>query len=82
MFVLFLGIMEGQSIKNMYTNLELERLVYISTASLRLICTYTNEIYPRQVNKKAPLENVHLAECIGDVRSLLKQVSSGVCHIG
>ncbi|CAH1132864.1 unnamed protein product [Ceutorhynchus assimilis] len=70
------GIMEGQSIKNMYTNLELERLVYISTSSLRLLCTYINEIYPRQINRKAPLENVHLAECIGDVRFLLKQILS------
>ncbi|XP_050301011.1 E3 ubiquitin-protein ligase MYCBP2 isoform X2 [Anthonomus grandis grandis] len=70
------GIMEGQSIKNMYTNMELERLVYISTSSLRLICTYTNEIYPRQINRKSPLENVHLAECIGDVRTLLKQILS------
>jgi len=43
------GIMEGQSIKNIYTTLELERLVYISTSSLRLLCTYTNEIYPRYV---------------------------------
>ncbi|KAL1517024.1 hypothetical protein ABEB36_000844 [Hypothenemus hampei] len=70
------GIMEGQSIKHTYTNLELERLVYISTASLRLLCTYTNEIYPKQLNRKSPLENVHLAECIGDVRTLLKQILS------
>lgn len=41
------GIMEGSAVKNFYTNLELDRLVYISTSSLRLLCTYTNEIYPR-----------------------------------
>ncbi|KAH1008686.1 hypothetical protein HUJ05_009221, partial [Dendroctonus ponderosae] len=70
------GIMEGSAVKNFYTNLELERLVYISTSSLRLLCTYTNEIYPRQVTRKSPLENVHLAKCIGDVRSLLKQILS------
>lgn len=70
------GVVEGQSIKNMYTNLELERLVYISRASLRLIHTYTNEIYPSQIIKKIPLENVHLAESVGDVRTLLKQILS------
>ncbi|KAJ8933506.1 hypothetical protein NQ318_002559, partial [Aromia moschata] len=70
------GIVEGQSVKNVYTNLELERLVYISRSSLRLICTYTNEIYPRQISRRVPLENVHLAECVGDVRTLLKQILS------
>lgn len=70
------GVVEGQSIKNMYTNLELERLVYISRASLRLIHTYINEIYPNQIIKKNPLENVQLAESIGDVRTLLKQILS------
>ncbi|XP_017786826.1 PREDICTED: E3 ubiquitin-protein ligase MYCBP2-like isoform X2 [Nicrophorus vespilloides] len=71
-----IGIADGQSLQHMYTALELERLVYISRASLRLIRTYTNEIYPNQINKKNPLENVHLAESIGDVRSLLKQILS------
>ncbi|KAG5884565.1 hypothetical protein JTB14_006591 [Gonioctena quinquepunctata] len=70
------GLGEGQSLKNMYTTLELERLVYISRASLRLICTYTNEIYPKHINRKVSLENVQLAECIGDVRTLLKQILS------
>ncbi|CAH0546546.1 unnamed protein product [Brassicogethes aeneus] len=70
------GVVEGQSSKNMYTTLELEKLVYISKASLRLIRTYINEIYPNQVNKRLPLENVHLAESIGDVRQLLKQILS------
>lgn len=72
-----LCIIDGQvSQQHTYNNLELERLVYISRASLRLICTYTNEIYPSQVSKKAPLENVNLAECIGDIRALLKQILS------
>lgn len=70
------GVIEGQSSKNMYTTLELEKLVYISKASLRLIRTYINEIYPNQVNRRLPLENVHLAESIGDVRLLLKQILS------
>lgn len=65
-----LGIVDGQAC------LELERLVYISCASLRLLKSYTNEIYPSQVIKKIPLENVHLAESVGDVRALLKQILS------
>jgi len=47
---------------------DLERLVYISQASLRLLRTYTNEIYPNHVGcKKIPAESVRLAECVGDV---------------
>lgn len=71
-----LGITNCQSIQHMYSALELERLVYISRASLRLIRTYTNEIYPNQIVRKIPLENVQLAESIGDVRGLLKQILS------
>lgn len=71
-----LGIADCQSLQHMYSALELERLVYISRASLRLIRTYTNEIYPNQIGKKVPMENVKLAESIGDVRSLLKQILS------
>lgn len=71
-----LGIVDGQAVNHMYTSLELERLVYISCASLRLLRSYTNEIYPSQVIKKIPLENVHLAESVGDVRALLKQILS------
>lgn len=71
-----LGVVDGQAINHMYTSLELERLVYISCASLRLLRSYINEIYPSQVIKKVPLENVHLAESVGDVRALLKQILS------
>ncbi|KAH0954749.1 hypothetical protein HN011_008203, partial [Eciton burchellii] len=56
--------------------LEMERLVYISKASLRLLRTYTNEIYPNHVVKKIPPESVRLAECIGEVRALLRQILS------
>ncbi|XP_076245488.1 MYC binding protein highwire [Calliopsis andreniformis] len=59
-----------------HTVLEMERLVYISKASLRLLRTYTNEIYPNQVVKKTPPESVRLAECIGEVRALLHQILS------
>ncbi|KAG9437358.1 E3 ubiquitin-protein ligase MYCBP2 isoform X10 [Apis mellifera carnica] len=56
--------------------LEVERLVYISKASLRLLRIYTNEIYPNQAGKKTPAESVRLAECIGEVRALLHQILS------
>ncbi|XP_076287336.1 MYC binding protein highwire isoform X6 [Lasioglossum baleicum] len=59
-----------------HTLLEMERLVYISKASLRLLRTYTNEIYPNQIGKKTPTESVRLAECIGEVRALLHQILS------
>lgn len=71
-----LGVADCQSLQHMYSALELERLVYISRACLRLIRTYTNEIYPNQIAKKVPMENVKLAESIGDVRTLLKQILS------
>nr|CAD7599383.1 unnamed protein product [Timema genevievae] len=59
--------------------LDLERLVYISRASLRLVRTYTNELYPNQVGSKKSLsESVLLAECVGDVRALLRQILSDV----
>ncbi|XP_034942184.1 E3 ubiquitin-protein ligase MYCBP2-like [Chelonus insularis] len=56
--------------------LEMDHLVYISEASLRLLRTYTNEIYPNQPGKKTPQESVRLAECIGEVRALLRQILS------
>ncbi|XP_015122961.1 E3 ubiquitin-protein ligase MYCBP2 isoform X2 [Diachasma alloeum] len=56
--------------------LEMDHLVYISEASLRLLRTYTNEIYPIQPLKKTPPESVRLAECIGEVRALLRQILS------
>lgn len=57
--------------------LDLERLVFISRASLRLLRTYTNELYPNEnTSKKLPAETSQLATCIGDVRSLLRQILS------
>ncbi|XP_011315230.1 E3 ubiquitin-protein ligase MYCBP2 isoform X2 [Fopius arisanus] len=56
--------------------LEMDHLVYISEASLRLLRTYTNEIYPIQPMKKTPPESVRLAESIGEVRALLRQILS------
>lgn len=66
----------AHSASSTHALLEMERLVYISKASLRLLRTYTNEIYPNHVVKKVPLESVRLAECIGEVRALLRQILS------
>ncbi|CAL1686165.1 unnamed protein product [Lasius platythorax] len=66
----------GHIASSTHALLEMERLVYISKASLRLLRTYTNEIYPNHVVKKSPPESVRLAECIGEVRALLRQILS------
>jgi len=58
------------------TNLaELENLVFVCRASLRLLRTYTNEIYPNE-SKKAPVESGQLSSNVGDVRSLLRLILS------
>ncbi|KAL1456648.1 hypothetical protein WDU94_001361, partial [Cyamophila willieti] len=56
--------------------LDLERLVYISRSSLRLLRTYINKVYPKQVRGRKPpgVESVALAECIGNVRSILSLI--------
>ncbi|XP_012285925.1 E3 ubiquitin-protein ligase MYCBP2 [Orussus abietinus] len=67
----------AETVSSSQTMLEMERLVYISKASLRLLRIYTNVIYPKQVNAKKSLpESVKLAECIGEVRALLRQILS------
>lgn len=63
-------------VSSTHAMLEIERLVYISKASLRLLRTYTNEIYPNHVAKKIPAESVRLAECICEVRAVLRQILS------
>ncbi|KAJ8916891.1 hypothetical protein NQ315_013359 [Exocentrus adspersus] len=72
------GVIEGQTIKCSYNNLELEKLVYISKASLHLLCTYINDIYPKHINtrKLSQTETVDLSVCVGDTRTLLKQILS------
>jgi E3 ubiquitin-protein ligase MYCBP2 len=63
--------------QNQIAVLDLERLVFISRACLRLLKTYTNELYPNEsVTKKTISESSQLATCIGDVRSLLRQILS------
>nr|XP_022909947.1 E3 ubiquitin-protein ligase MYCBP2 isoform X2 [Onthophagus taurus] len=69
------GISDGT--QQMYTLLELERLVYVCRASLRLLTTYTIEIYPNKVYPKKEMQETNqLAECIADVRTLLRQIMS------
>ncbi|KAG8222420.1 hypothetical protein J437_LFUL008417, partial [Ladona fulva] len=54
---------------------DLHRLVYISRSSLRLLRTYTNEIYPNDVLWRClSPESAKLAESVGDVRALLRQI--------
>lgn len=55
---------------------EIDRLFYVSKVTLKLLRRYINEIYPNQTSKKTPPETVMLAECIGEVRALLRQILS------
>ena len=66
--------------------LNLERLIFICRASLRLCITYTEEVYPSRIlpsrvssngtdSYKLPVpETPKLAECIYDIRTLLQQI--------
>ena len=66
--------------------LNLERLIYIYRACLRLCITYTEEVYPSRILQtrisssgsdsfKLPVpETPKLAECIYDIRTLLQQI--------
>ena len=56
--------------------LDLERLVYVSTACLRLINVFINQVYPNQGRRGGGgvQESSRLAECIGDTRDLLKKI--------
>ncbi|XP_062580615.1 E3 ubiquitin-protein ligase MYCBP2-like [Saccostrea cucullata] len=54
---------------------DIQRLVYITRACLRLIKTYVTQIYPNGASsQKAVTETVKLAECIGDTQDLLKTI--------
>lgn len=70
-----LGLTEGQLHQHSYTLLDLERLVYVSRASLRLLRNYVQEIYPIQSGKKGQ-ENDFFLTSIDDVKSLLRQMLS------
>jgi E3 ubiquitin-protein ligase MYCBP2 len=57
--------------------LDLQRLVYICRACLRLIVTFTEEVYPGRIapgSSKPVQETQKLAECVFDVRTLLQQI--------
>uniref|UniRef100_T1JCF5 RCR-type E3 ubiquitin transferase n=1 Tax=Strigamia maritima TaxID=126957 RepID=T1JCF5_STRMM len=56
--------------------IDLERLVYISTATLRLMRTFISEVYPNSVPRKAPAESVKIAQCVAEVRVLLRRILS------
>ena len=56
---------------------DLQRLIYVCRACLRLIVIYTIEVYPAHIlpNGSKPIpETQKLAECIYDSRSLLQQI--------
>ncbi|XP_064637403.1 E3 ubiquitin-protein ligase MYCBP2-like isoform X3 [Lineus longissimus] len=56
--------------------LDLERLVYITMATLRLISTFICEVYPIGASKKSPQETGKLAEAVGETRMLLRRILS------
>uniref|UniRef100_A0ABM0LXG7 Probable E3 ubiquitin-protein ligase MYCBP2 n=1 Tax=Saccoglossus kowalevskii TaxID=10224 RepID=A0ABM0LXG7_SACKO len=73
------SLLEIQSLKG--TNLtaallDLNRLVYLSTASLRLLKIYTCEVYPNGSNARTPPETETLADCVGKTRTLLCKILS------
>lgn len=54
---------------------DIQRLVYITRACLRLIKTYVTQIYPNGASsQKAVTETMKLAECIGNTQDLLKTI--------
>ncbi|XP_071950592.1 E3 ubiquitin-protein ligase MYCBP2-like isoform X2 [Antedon mediterranea] len=53
--------------------LDLERLVYIATATMRLLRNYICEIYSK-TGKQANLETSQLAECVGNTGILLRMI--------
>jgi len=54
---------------------DLENLVFVCRACLRLLRTYTNEIYPNEP-RKVLTESGQLSSSVGDVRSLLRLILS------
>ncbi|XP_074650729.1 E3 ubiquitin-protein ligase MYCBP2-like [Tubulanus polymorphus] len=54
--------------------LDLERLVYITTATLRLLRTYICEVFPNGGTKKQRPESTKLAEAVGETRALLRRI--------
>ncbi|KAH9488940.1 E3 ubiquitin-protein ligase mycbp2 [Bulinus truncatus] len=61
---------------------DLQRIVYISRACLRLLRTYVANIYPDGVlKKKTPPESSQLAERVGDARDLLRRILAEDLHV-
>ncbi|XP_035827428.1 E3 ubiquitin-protein ligase MYCBP2 isoform X3 [Aplysia californica] len=62
---------------------DLQRIVFIARACLRLLRTYVADIYPDGViKKKTPPESSHLAERVGDARDLLRRILAEDLHLG
>ncbi|XP_070552183.1 E3 ubiquitin-protein ligase MYCBP2-like isoform X2 [Ptychodera flava] len=60
--------------------LDLQRLVYISAACLRLLKTYICKVYPNTATtRKTTSETETLAECVGKTRLLLCKILSEKC---
>ncbi|CAG5134648.1 unnamed protein product, partial [Candidula unifasciata] len=61
---------------------ELQRIVFISRACLRLLRTYVADIYPDGVIKRrTPPESAQLAERVGDARDLLRRILAEDLHV-
>jgi E3 ubiquitin-protein ligase MYCBP2 len=70
-------LMESDETTSQPIILDLQRLIYVCRACLRLTITYTEEVYPGRIvpNQTKPVtETQRLAECIYDVRTLLQQI--------
>nr|AOV18880.1 myc binding protein 2 [Lymnaea stagnalis] len=60
---------------------DLQRIVFISRACLRLLRTYVADVYPDGVmKKKACPESTQLAERVGDARDLLRRILAEDLH--
>ncbi|XP_055893471.1 E3 ubiquitin-protein ligase MYCBP2-like isoform X4 [Biomphalaria glabrata] len=61
---------------------DIQRIVYISRACLRLLRTYVANIYPDGVlKKKTAPESSQLAERVGDARDLLRRILAEDLHV-
>ncbi|XP_059170813.1 E3 ubiquitin-protein ligase MYCBP2-like isoform X4 [Physella acuta] len=62
---------------------DLQRIVFISRACLRLLRTYVADVYPdgAVMKKKTPPESTQLAERVGDARDLLRRILAEDLHV-
>eukprot|EP00058_Branchiostoma_floridae_P002865 XP_002588353.1 hypothetical protein BRAFLDRAFT_81492 [Branchiostoma floridae] len=73
-----LGVEELQGLKGVHFTaalLDLDRLVFVSTACMRLLRRYISEVYPNgTLSKKTPAESARLSECVGETRAVLRKI--------